>query len=210
MSTAVCIYPEDITTAFLRPLCNHICSTFNAVEVGYDTSIDDDPLEIIHNAIRNAKTVFFLGHGMSTCLYASVLDNVELFNKDNYSLLEGKRLFLLACNSDQFIKNYDLENSIGFGFLPTSLDDIRQKRLFHSILVETLEKEDVELFNEALVNAVANTLSDNTISDPNLFVERFRFAISGEIVQCLLQKKTSNYRTIADELYYVFKDMIVC
>ena len=42
MSKVVCIYPEDLTTAFLRPLCNHICSTFNAVEVGYDTSIDDD------------------------------------------------------------------------------------------------------------------------------------------------------------------------
>ena len=103
MSKIVCIYPQDATTDFLRPLCDHICATFDAVEVGYDTSGDDDPMEIIFNEIKDAETIFFLGHGMSTCLYASILDNVELFHKDNISLLEGKRLFLLACNSDQFI-----------------------------------------------------------------------------------------------------------
>lgn len=210
MSKVVCIYPEDRTTDFLRPLCDHICAMFNAVEVGYDTSIDEDPLEIIYNAVKDAETVFFLGHGMSTCLYASVLDNVELINKENYTLLEGKRLFLLACNSDLFIKKYDLDNSIGFGFLPTSLDDVRQKRIFHNIRVETLEKKDIDIFNVALVNAVTNALSNDVLSDKHLFVERFRFAISGEIVQCLLTKETSNYRTIADELYFVFKDIIVC
>lgn len=84
MSKTVCIYPQDATTDFLRPLCNHVCATFGAVEVGYDTSGDDDPMEIIFDEIKDAETVFFLGHGMSTCLYASILDNVELFNKENY------------------------------------------------------------------------------------------------------------------------------
>ena len=123
MSKIVCIYPQDTTTDFLRPLCDHICTTFDAVEVGYDTSGDDDALEVIYNEIKDAQTVFFLGHGMSTCLYASIIDNVELFHKDNISLLEGKHLFLLACNSDQFITKFKLSDAIGFGFLPTSEDD---------------------------------------------------------------------------------------
>ena len=114
MSKVVCIYPQDLTTDFLRPLCDHICATFDAVEVGYDTSGDDDPLELIYNEIGDAKIVFFLGHGMSTCLYASTLDNVELFNKDTISLLEGKCLFLLACDSGQFITKYNIANAIGF------------------------------------------------------------------------------------------------
>jgi len=83
MGKTVCIYPQDATTDFLRPLCNHVSATFGAVEVGYDTSGDDDPMEIIFDEIKDAETIFFLGHGMSTCLYASILDNVELFNKEN-------------------------------------------------------------------------------------------------------------------------------
>ena len=51
MSKIVCIYPQDATTDFLRPLCDHICATFDAVEVGYDTSGDDDTMEIIFNEI---------------------------------------------------------------------------------------------------------------------------------------------------------------
>lgn len=84
MSKIVCIYPQDATTYFLRPLCDHICETFEAVEVGYDTSADDDPMEFIFNKIKDAETIFFLGHGMSTCLYASILDNVELFSQGQY------------------------------------------------------------------------------------------------------------------------------
>ena len=93
MNKTICIYPEDITTTFLRPLYKYICATFDAVGVGYDISGDDDPLELIYNRLYDAQTIFFLGHGMSECLYASIIDNVQLINKDNIELLKGKRLF---------------------------------------------------------------------------------------------------------------------
>lgn len=54
----VCLYMEDCTTDFLRPLCNHICSNFGAIKIGYDTSGDDDPLELIYQELRDAQTVF--------------------------------------------------------------------------------------------------------------------------------------------------------
>lgn len=209
MKKTVCIYPEDFTTAFLHPLYEHICTSFNAVGVRYDTSGDDDPLELIFNELEDAQTVFFLGHGMSTCLYASIIDNVQLINKNNIDLLEGKRLFLLACNSNPFIKNYKLTNAIGFGFIPTSLDDVRQARVLHGIRIEDLDKKDVNCFNSALVNAFINTTTDATMVDFHLFKERLKFNISREIVQCLLKKEAPNYRTIVDELYYVYKDMII-
>ena len=47
MSNVICIYPQDVSTNFLRPLCNFICSTFGAIEIGFDTSGDDDPHEAI-------------------------------------------------------------------------------------------------------------------------------------------------------------------
>ena len=49
MSNVVCIFPQDDTTDFLRPLCDHICATFKAEEVGYDISGDDNQIEIIYN-----------------------------------------------------------------------------------------------------------------------------------------------------------------
>ena len=207
MSKTVCIFPQDATTDFLRPLCDHICATFDAVEVGYNTSGDDDPLEVIYNEIKDAQTVFFLGHGMSTCLYASILDNVELFNKDNISLLEDKCMFLLACDSCQFITKFKITNAIGFGFLPTSEDDVRNRKL-HNMDISRTGILDVEYFNNALVRCLINTLSNATIEDFHLFKERMMFNASKEIVDCLENKKCTNYRIVADELYYLYKDVI--
>ena len=207
MKKSVCIYPEDYTTAFLRPLYEHICITFDAVGVVYDTSGDEDPLEIIYNELNDAQTVFFLGHGMSTCLYASIIDNVQLINKDNIAFITGKRL--LACNADQFINNFNLSDAIGFGFLPTSIDDVRNRKKLHNLCIKDLEKKDVDKYNSALVRALVNTLSEATMLDLHLFKERLRFNISREIVQCLLKKEGHNYRTVADELYYVYKDLII-
>lgn len=209
MSKTVCIYPQDATTDFLRPLCDHICTTFDAVEVGYDTSGDDDPLEVIYSKIKDAQTVFFLGHGMSTCLYASILDNVELFHKDNISMLEGKRLFLLACNSNQFIDKFKLIDSIGFGFLPTSKEDIERTKQYHKIDISITSILDVDCFKSALVQCLINTLSEETMNDFHLFKERLLFNTSKEIVDCLINKQSTNYRVVADELYYIYKDLVI-
>jgi len=125
MSKVICIFPQDFTTEFLRPLCEHICMSFGAIEVGFDISGEDDPHELIYNAISDAQTIFFLGHGRSDCLYASIIDNDKLIDENNISLLSGKQLFLLACNSGELIHNYGLQNAVGFGFLPTSIDDVK-------------------------------------------------------------------------------------
>ena len=209
MKDVICIYPEDITTAFLRPLCDFICSTFGATEIGFDTSGDDDPHEAIYAGIRNAQTIFFLGHGRSDCLYASVIDNDKLIDENNVSLLEGKQLFLLACDSDQFIKKYNLSNAIGFGFLPTSKYDVDRRRKYHEVDISSTTQQDVDCFTAALVNSLIKSLSKEAIDDPFLFAERLRFNASVEIVDCLINTKSSNYRIVADELYCFYKDMLI-
>ena len=209
MNKTVCIFPEDFTTEFLRPLCDFICATFDAVEVGYDTSGDNDPLEIIYNKLKDAKTIFFLGHGKSTCLYASITDNVELINKNNISLLDGKRLFLLACDSNQFVEKYNLTNAIGFGFLPTSLDDARSNRNFHHIHKEILTSEDVSIYKKNLVNIFTNSLSKETLKDLSLLKERIFFNTCMRIVDCLTNRECPNYKIVADELFYLNYDMLI-
>lgn len=207
MSDVICIYPQDATTVFLRPLCNFICSTFGATEIGFDTSGDDDPHEAIYAGIRDAQTVFFLGHGKSDCLYASITDNDVLIDKSNVSLLEGKHLFLLACNSEQFIKKYGLSDAIGFGFLPTSKDDVDRTKNYHKVDISGTAKQDVDCFNASLVNCLIKSLSIETMNDPSLFAERLKFNVSIEIVDCLINTKSPNYRIVADELFYLYKDL---
>lgn len=209
MSDVICIYPQDATTAFLRDLCDFICSIYDATEIGFDTSGDDDPHEAIYAEIRSAQTIFFLGHGRSDCLYASVMDNDKLIEEDNVTLLEGKRLFLLACDSDQFIKKYRLPNAIGFGFLPTSKDDVERRREYHKVDISGTTQKDVDCFNTALVNSLIKSLSIETMNDPSLFAERLKFNVSTEIVECLTNTKSLNYRVVADELYYFYNDLLI-
>ena len=89
MNKTACIYIQerDGTTSFLEPLVEHIKHVFGPVIVGYDIDSEDDPLEIIYQTISNADTVFFFGHGISDRLYASTVDNLTLFDKNNIDLL---------------------------------------------------------------------------------------------------------------------------
>lgn len=209
MSDVICIYPQDVTTDFLRPLCDFICSTFGATEIGFDTSGDDDPHEAIYVGIRTAQTIFFLGHGRSDCLYARVIDNDKLIEKNNVSMLEGKQLFLLACDSNQFIKKYGLSNAIGFGFLPTSKEDVDRIKEYHKVDISGTTQQDVDSFKDALVNSLIRSLSIETMGDPSLFAKRFTFNVSMEIVDCLINTKSPNYRVVADELYFFYKDLLI-
>lgn len=212
MSKIVCIYSleRDHTTDFLQSLCDHINATLFAVQIGYDVDSEDDTIEEIYNAVEKANTVLFLGHGTSDSLFASGSDETELFGKANVMLLANKRLFLLACNSAEFIKKYKLTNAIGFGKMPTSLDDARHWKTLHKTLIEDFSKSDIEIYNTALVDALCNSISLETISDYSLFRERFKFQVSREIVKCLIQHKDKeNYRKIADLLFYLQKDMII-
>ena len=67
---------------------------------------------------------------------------------------------------------------------------------------------DVDCFKAALVQCLINTLSKETIDDFYLFKERMLFNTCGGIVDCLTNKISTNYRIVADELYYMYKDII--
>lgn len=47
------------------------------------------------------------------------------------------------------------------------------------------------------------------MEDFHLFKERLMFNASKEIVDCLVNKKCTNYRVVADEIYYMSKDIFI-
>ena len=216
MNKTVCIYIQerDGTTSFLAPFVEHIRTVFNPIIVDYDIDSEDDPLEIIYQTVADADTIFFLGHGTSDKLYASTMDNVALYNKDNIDQLAGKRLFLLSCNSSDFIKKHRLNNAFGFGMLPTSLDDARKWKDLHGIHIEDFTRDDISIYNHAVVETLLSAITADSIMDFSLLKERIKFQTSVEIVKCLIQHKdNANYRDITDLLYYfqtlLFQDIFL-
>lgn len=212
MSKIVCIYTQerDETTSFLSPFVEHIRNVFNPIIVDYDIDSEDDPLEIIYQTVSTSDTVLFFGHGTSDQLYASTVDNVALYNKDNIDLLAGKQLFLLSCNSADFIKKQRLNKAFGFGMLPTSLDDVRKWKYLHGVHIENFTKEDISIYNNAIVEILTHSIMEDSFEDYILLKERIKLQTSIEIVKCLTQhRNNTNYRILADLLYYFSKDIMV-
>lgn len=210
MNKTICIYSKerDKTTDSLALLCKHICEQLQAECVGYDIDSEDDSVASIYQTIEDASTVIFLGHGDSAGLYASAGDGYYLFEESNIDLLRGKRLFLMACNSAEFIKRFHLDNALGFGNLPTSIDDVQSWKVLHSIRIEDFSREDIKLYNDALINILSNVITRETMSDYNLFYDRLKFQTSIEIAKCLtLHRHINHYRAIADLLFYMQKDI---
>lgn len=206
MNKIVCIYPEDQTTVFLNPVYQHICTNLNAVGINSDTTDEDDSLEKIYEEIKDAETVIFLGHGTSKELYGSRCDNV-VFDKSNYKLLINKKVLLISCKSEQFIQKFKLKNSIGFGNLPTSLDDAREFNIFHDIKISNFSSQDIKNYKDALNRILIYSISKETINDFHLFKERLKFFTHKEIVECLLLQESNYFKELADVIYYIYKDM---
>lgn len=210
MSRIVCVYSKerDGSTDFLELLYKHICSVLSAKGMGYDMDSDDDSVENIYSAIEDADMVVFLGHGDSNSLFASAGDGYKLFDQDTVRKIADKQLFLLACSSADFIKKFRLNNAIGFGKLPTSIDDVRNWKNLHSIYIEDFIKDDINIYNNALVNILVQSISTETILDYSLLYKRIQFQTSIEIVKCLSRNKENlHYRQIADLLFYFQKDI---
>ena len=207
MNKILCIYPKDATTEFLRPVYNAICAKPHVVGLELDTIEDDDFLDKLSNHLADAGVVFFLGHGSSTCLYGSNLNPLIEDKMGNIEELRNKSLILFACKSADFIKTHQFHNSLGFGFIPTSLDDARDGKL-HRLNLKNLDLSSLSLFQQSIVRIWQRTLRETALEQPAEISHIFSFYTNCEIVDTLLHHKESpDYRLIADMLYYLKEDM---
>ena len=207
MNNILCIYPKDATTEFLRPVYNAICAKPHVVGLELDTIEDDDFLEKLSNHLADADGVFFLGHGSSTCLYGTNLHPMIEDKMGNIEGLRNKSLILFACKSIEFIKNYHFQDSLGFGFIPTSLDDARDGVL-HNVDLKNIDSSCLDTFQQTIVRIWTRTLSEVSFDKLSTLSNVFSFYTNCEIVDTLLHSKEfSNYRILADTLYYLKEDM---
>lgn len=207
MSKILCIFPKDTTTEFLRPVYNTLCQQSNVVGLELNIVEDDNFLEKLLDATSRADCVVFLGHGTNSGLYGTI--QVPLIDDKigNIDCLKNKALILFACKSAEFIKNYRYTNALGFGFIPSSLDDVRGGKL-HNIELSKLSQADLDLFRNAVVRIWVRTLAEAPVHDICRVQRHFTFYTNCEIVDMLLNHKDcAMCRTIADMLYYLKADM---
>ncbi len=208
MGQVVCIFPKDETTEFLRPVYEEICKGENVCGFDVDTTDDDDYLENLERLLSNAETVVFLGHGNSHTLYGTRLNPLFDEEMENVGWLRGKKLVLFACRALDFIKKYDLHTALGFGFIPTTLNDVRDGGPLHKLDIKRLTRSDLKVFTNSIVNVWKRCLTYCRLDDIRQFGELFSMYVNVEIVDVLINHRDiPHYRTVADMLYYLYVAM---
>lgn len=204
----LCLYPTDPTTEFLRPVFDRICALPDVEPFEGDSIEDDDFLDNLYEALEKANSIVFLGHGSTNCLYGTSLNPMIDDKSGNLDLLRNKRLIFFACRSEGFIKEYNLHDGLGFGFIPTTLDDASEGRKLHKLDITTLDSLDLDFFKDSIVRIWDGALSEHDLSDLSKFQKSFEFYANVEIANVLTtQQDLPNFRLVADMLYYLYTDM---
>lgn len=165
--------------------------------------------EIISNLKRDSR-VLFLGHGQAHQLYGG--ESLESFPKKAFIKLEemnvfhNQHLFLLACNSANLIKSSfrqaKMTKSIGFGGLPTSLEEIENDTKLSS---EGISEETIEDFKNEIIDTVSKALSLH-YQDFNKLSDYLALYLDQRINNAVLVKKN---RHLADLLYRMRSEMVI-
>lgn len=209
MPKTICILPLDTTTEFLRPVFDEICR-LDEVEGLCGDTLEDEFYERFVQLLEepDLSQVVFLGHGSKTELYGTCLKSAIVDNS-NYYLFANKRLLIFSCYSNIFLKNLTPSQSIGFGFIPTALDDVRDGRHLHDLDLSLLSCADLDVLKEAIVSIWHETLSESDLSDYHRFKNKFVLYTNNIIVDLLTNNPDDQKRLVADVLFYLKDDMVV-
>jgi hypothetical protein len=204
----LCIHPLDESTAFLEPI-RKIFSNNSIIEANLEAH--NAILEKIYN-FNYKSLIIFLGHGSKEALKGSSTSDYEFENyidvNQAKNLFKNHDIFLLSCNSRDFLNAFDSYNSsIGFGNIISSMEEVDIERRFRDL---NLENEDVELFKLSFVSAVKQTFIQ-LITNKIIFKEipiYLRYFINKEINSVLLSKDLKNRKEIA-KLLFEFRDEMI-
>lgn len=201
----LCIFPQDETTVFLEPIAETLRNAGFVVFDG-DTR-EEEYAKHIFDAIPKNDNIVFLGHGSSEALSGS--NQNPLINAENVNLLKGRKLFLLACNSKEFISSYGLTNSIGFDIIPTCDMDVNTIAEQDFYYFENIpDDSDLEWFRAAIVRIIVNSFSDGDMSNMIMLYNRVKMYTNLERYTCIRECKGLNYRDIL-RMLYDFKDCMI-
>ena len=205
----LCIHPLDESTTFLEPIREVFSSHSIIIEASLEAH--NTILEKIHD-FNQKSLIIFLGHGSKEALKGCSTSSYELENFIDINraknLFKNHDIFLLSCNSVDFLSSFDSYNSsIGFGNIISSMEEVEIERRFRDL---NLEFDDVEIFKSSFVKAVKETL--NLLLKNKIFFKEvpihLRYFINKEINYILLDKNHQNRKEVA-KLLFEFRDEMI-
>ena len=209
---AVCIYPADETTEFLRPIYDALSSlpSFIGVELTTDEKNIEEAINAI-NACDENDYIIFLGHGASHCLYK--IDRTLFIGSDEFQMFQNKRIFLFACRSAEFItRNSTItpREHIGFGNMLTDWSEVVVERDADVNAYPGIDKDIISEYRGILTEIISETLVKTLDSAENyhLLFLRIKLSLNKKIAHLLTEKTTLGYRVLANLLYNTKVEMI--
>lgn len=202
----------DPSTQFLFEIVNRLKDygiNCNVYEIHPNDDSYSGTLDIVSNLERNSR-VLFLGHGQSDQLYGGeCLDSFPrkgFIKLNDMSVFKEQHLFLLACDSANLIKssfrNSKMSKSIGFGGLPTSMEEVGRDKKLSS---EGISKETIDDFKSEIVCTVSKALS-LYYNDFNRLSDYLTLLLDQRINNAVLVKKDRN---LADLLFKMRSEMVL-
>lgn len=258
------IHPYDQSTLFLNEINNHLSKSFaNNIEYFRIQTNDTSHSHCLKKIIAHPENgfVIFMGHGRSNKLYGSKGDlfesadfesstafeeNPELFynndkfiTEENVDVFSGKKVFCLACNSNESIAKEAIKKGaksfFSFGDIPTSKEEFKgyEKAMsrfenvdedlgFFNLDFEEIEKERkilnikydviVEKIQIELIYIIKRSL-EYSLQNSFTFEQLnniLHFITNQRITDILINQKSFEERhTLVDYLYYFKKEVIV-
>lgn len=158
------IHPEDSTTSFLSEVRTNIYKEFgskNVLSYRFQNRNKDEACDFI-KSIGEDNLIVYMGHGRSDRLYAVYGKDGSTFLKfTDMHLFDNKNVIFVACHSADLLKSSysrsKISSSIGFGMLPTSLDEIEEVKKFKDLEVS---EDDINKFCSILVDVLTQGLKD--------------------------------------------------
>ncbi|SEB00854.1 hypothetical protein SAMN05443667_11513 [Flavobacterium gillisiae] len=202
----------DPSTKFLFEIIEKLSSKgieYNLTEIHPNEESYRTSFENISNFDKNSIILFF-GHGQSNQLYGG--ESPDSFTKKPFirlnemSIFQEQYLFLLACDSASLIKSSfrmsKTIKSIGFGALPTSIEEIENDK---KLSLEGISVQTIEDFKKTIVDTVSNALLISTKDFIHL-KDYLILLVDKKINDAVLLK---NDRNLADLLYRMRNEMVV-
>jgi hypothetical protein len=225
------IHPNDKTTTFLDKIKNHLIERFDEQVHHFNIYSNEkshiDCLERISNHPENGF-IIFLGHGRTDKLYGSKGEmydkadfvseaakdenpdayyyNDNFINESNVEVFNGKKVFCLACNSNDKIADYAMakgaKSFLGFGNIPTSLNEFEDKE--EKVTNDVVVRMKTEL-NYIIKTSLALSITNGFTFDGLL--NHIQFITNQRLTDTLANQKNFKERHVfADYLYHLKND----
>lgn len=171
----IVIFPKDPTLDFILPVFDFLSTIVPEINIFRPT--EELPISLFP---KDTEIVIFIGHGASDKLHGystSTKDKVTLLNKKDKSLsfFTGKKLFFLACRSEEFIykisKIINLDTCIGFGDMPTDWNHICYYRDMDSELYKYIKEEHLVFYRDTITEIIFKALKVEKSDFYNIYLD---------------------------------------